>query len=1194
MESAEPKSAAAATKAAKRSRWISWAATSAAAVLLVALSYYGLQYFRSSSFSDERGFRVLREMTGQFANFQEAVAGLLTLVPSKNRDKFLASLSLGGQWGIVDPDCPSDLPAAARFVVDISSSKRPFTVSSCPTAGNSQSDTRTRTGLRETLSSQLPTFMRQDFFDMVILALGDGVALARVTRAHDDEHGVELHATDSENLIVANVSGMLQHALRLERAQDAKAGGGDEPSSGPLAHPVVLTDAIAGDTYRVFIQPFEPAYPVATHTSTKDAPDDQQGSPLYLVAFKRQDLLESFLDTLGPSGTLSITLIVLLGVLMWPLLSLRFSAPQEAIASTQVFAAVIALLLIPVVVSVSGFSLWARHRLVLWADQAAERYAQDVERALISELGEGARTLDHLADQYLARSDLTENRFVMSGKSALACINKPECEVSLTLPASQIELPIQWSSMRSAAPLNLEGRSAGLTLNLFGGDAPDTLALADRAYFRAIKHAQEWTPGELWSHIDAYRPKHGLVAQRLFNRSDAARVLQLAVPMQANGERIGVMTADSRAYALTASIRPPLLRFAVIDATNGVVLFHSDDNRSLAENLLVETEQSSALREAMQRRASRFSLNRVGLRDHFSAIYMGEGHRFHYRPVPGVPWGVVTFYSTESIGSIVLQTAVATLATAFACAAVLVLLGSLWVFLFPGRPELDALAFVWPKWGSRHRYRTTAIGAIGLVIGGVALLLALLRDSGAWLALSVSAFLACAVWVVAQRKRRASGRPAPIDVRTYEKHYASCLLTAMLLVPVLGTLWLAADYHDVSLAAYIRGELKSAARDLQQRERLIAEDLERFMPNVDVALRKQAANILTERLSVPGYRIDEERSRQSQDNSTTPWQLIDVPEGLWLRIDGPPHIGSLRSVIWTLSTSEQAQRGRRRSGAQSSEAREIIDRTAVRHWHRAEDGTVANISMPLQSSDANAPSLDYDDELSMRYRWSNTLLLIALVLGTVIVLTLLCWHAARRLFGIRIPFAGRFAPELPNPLKAQRLLDAELELSRVRKAHAGEFTRKDEQDWRAAHLGDLYAEAWESLEANERLLLHQLAHGYFANPENTRVIERLLRAGYVKLWPWPRIAEAGFADYIRGIEDTHEFQQLQEQATDNLWHRIRTPLLIVVIVIAGLLMWLAGSAMQLLSATLAGMAALFSSITQVTSFATKDNKPKTP
>src|SRR5690606_4149807 len=294
-------------------------------------------------------------------------------------------------------------------------------------------------------------------------------------------------------------------------------------------------------------------------------------------------------------------------------------------------------------------------------------YAQNVESGLVSELSEGARVLDHLADQYLARSEIIENRFVMNGKSGLACVDTLDCEVPLTLPASQFDLPIQWSSMRSAAPLNLEGRSAGLTLNLFGGDAPDTLALADRAYFRAIKQAQEWTPGDLWSHL--YQPKHGLVAQRLFNRSDAARVLQLAVPMLHEEKRIGVMTADSRAYALTASIRAPLLRFAVVDATNGVVLFHSDDNRSLAENLLVETEQSSALREAMQRRTSTYSLNRVGLRDHFSANYMGESHRFYYRPVTGVPWGVVTFYSTESIGNIVLQTAVATLATAFACAA---------------------------------------------------------------------------------------------------------------------------------------------------------------------------------------------------------------------------------------------------------------------------------------------------------------------------------------------------------------------------------------------------------------------------------------------------------------------------------------------------------------------------------------------
>ena len=73
--------------------------------------------------------------------------------------------------------------------------------------------------------------------------------------------------------------------------------------------------------------------------------------------------------------------------------------------------------------------------------------------------------------------------------------------------------------------------------------------------------------------------------------------------------------------------------------------------------------------------------------------------------------------------------------------------------------------------------------------------------------------------------------------------------------------------------------------------------------------------------------------------------------------------------------------------------------------------------------------------------------------------------------------------------------------------------------------------------------------------------------------------EAGFAEYIRTMDDDQEFVQLQK-ASQNLWHRIRAPLLLVVVLVAGLLMWLAGSAMQILSATLAGIAALFSSIAQ--------------
>jgi hypothetical protein len=220
------------------------------------------------------------------------------------------------------------------------------------------------------------------------------------------------------------------------------------------------------------------------------------------------------------------------------------------------------------------------------------------------------------------------------------------------------------------------------------------------------------------------------------------------------------------------------------------------------------------------------------------------------------------------------------------------------------------------------------------------------------------------------------------------------------------------------------------------------------------------------------------------------------------------------------------------------------------------------------------------------------LTLASTLAASFVILTLMCWHAARRLFGIRIPFTGRFVPKGADALCAEQLLDAELELLELKKKHSDEFTWKDECDWRAVRCGPVYSAAWATLKPGERLVMHQLAAGYFANPENTATIENLLRRGYLKLWPWPRIVEAGFAEFIRSLDDAQELAQLQEKAKQNLWHRIRTPLLIVVIVIAGLLMWLAGSAMQILSATMAGIAALFSSISQVSSFANRDAKAR--
>ncbi len=927
-------------KSAKPSRWLPLAISVIAAGLMVGLAYYGLQYFRSSTVSDERAFRALREMIGQFGNFQSAIAGLLTLVPSDvnadTRKTFQSSLSLEGQWDLQTDECgtAASPDRHAQLIVDTSTAARDFTMTTmgaCQIKGDADKSGARKIKLSESLARQLPTFVAQEQFDVVILSLVDGTTLASIPGQRRSEPGSELHDTGSHSLVVAKVSGLLHHAMRQEEAEDFArtklASAKDEKRELP-PHPVVLTDTIAGETYRIFIQPFEPDYPVTIAQANTASPAPQaenapKQTPLYLVGLKKQDVFKTLVDTFGSTGTLSITLIVLLAVLTWPLMSLKFSSPQEPISSTQVLAASVALLLIPSVVTVTGFSVWSRHRLDSWADRAAEVYAARVERAVLQELSADARTLDDLATQFAANPKMVEKHFKMENTN-VACLASARdklasCMFPLTVPGAGSRVPASWSALRSAAPLNLQGESAGLTIDLFGRPAPERpLDLRDRPYFKAIANGEEWHPDELWSHQDLKAdrlrlPAHGLVAQRLFNRSDGARVLQVAVPMHSESdERIGLVTADSRAYALAASVRPPLLRFAVIDSANGVVLFHSDDARSLSENLLVETEQNASLRDVMRKRVAPRTLNRVAVRDHFGGLYLGEWQRFYHRPVAGLPWGIVVFYSAESLAEIVLQTAVATLATSFAFSGVVILVFCLLAFMLPGRPDLDILAALWPKWESRERYRTIAACAAIVVLIEACVVVARLRV-GSLVAVGVGmacAVIACHAAIAWMRRRKASGGSQSINVRAYQKYYVGCMLGAMCAISVLPTIWFATDYHDVSVAASVRNELGQAADDVELRYGVIAGDLRRFMPDVGIRTRVDHARTLRDALTVPGY-----EAQPPDERGAVEWLLLDAQPGLWLRACGPPMIGFVRRTIWALSTAEQAQVQRLRSGA---------------------------------------------------------------------------------------------------------------------------------------------------------------------------------------------------------------------------------------------------------------------------------------
>lgn len=1193
--------------------WLSLAVAALAVVLIATLGVYGLRIFRSAAFSDERAFRVLNEIGDQLGNFQNTIASLMPdFVPESSSGNVQPLRVLALQDVSISPSTCSQEElgnqAPIAFRIDIHYAARPFSVRKCV-----ENLEKTAIEVRGTLHQHLPQFVEQRYFDTLVIAPANGVAIASLSRETGAGPQVRLHPAEAAGFSVVDASGLLRHAAQQEEKDDKVAmdtdDGANAPSAGPApSHPLVLNEKIGGRNYRVFVLPFEPTYPIEL-VSEPSAPISATPSRhLYLIGLKEVDTFESFAAALGSRGANVMTLIALLAIMAWPLLSLRFLTTHEPISRTQFALILSALAAVPAILTCAGFAVWSTQRLQIWADKGAEVYARAIERSLLEELSLGTKVLDTFAKEIVAATPkecVGTELFVSCPKTFNKQTDREQTERG------------QHPRIRVVAALNLEGQSSGLVRYTLGpSGASERLKLADREYFRAIREEQEWPKGE-WAPwnvggLQFYQPLHGLVAQRLFNRSDAARALQIAVPIQrANGERIGVATGDTRAYALANAAAVPLLRFAVIDNATGVVIFHSDDGRSLAENFFVETEQNPRLRALMSKRSSRWSFSKVASEDHFEGRYVGEPHRFFFRPVAGAPWSVVVMYSTDTIAAVIRQATLATITTYFALLiAVLIILGFIFL-LARGRPDRDMLALLWPKWRSRDRYAVFAAAA-WIVLAAVILYLLLDQRSSTirWAAVcGLVALLAAAFSIRLQLWRKPWDRAA-MTLQTYQNAFVVCVVCALIVVAVVPTAWLTTRYHDTALKGLIGEELRAAAAKISEGHSVVVNDLRRwtaYVPERRDELDSWA--IVKERFS-PGFVAEDIRTTRAGSPKCTAWVSNVFPSGPWLtndRLQWDPGQRFL-DAMWSGSNGARASRGWRtweiplKSGEEEPDPVKNASGPAgsdpcagqmylVSSRSRTHDGRRFIVAMTGNPrGDAADYQPIYDDDLNLHDRKPG-IVLGAVAIALVLALALLSWHVSRRLFGIRIPFAGRYLAPSSQSVDQRALLEAELDLLAQAERRGKDFTLKDQMDWRVARCKAHYQAMWDALDKEEQLLLHQLAKGSFANPENQSVIERLIARGYLTLRPWIRIADCGFETFARTAEPEGTFAAWQREASRSTWTLIRTPLLVIVVAVAVLLTWVAGSAMQIFSATLVGAAALFTSITQLTGFLRKESRP---
>ncbi|HMN46500.1 MAG TPA: hypothetical protein PKE27_18130 [Povalibacter sp.] len=1191
-----------------RGNWMPIVLTLVGVFFVGIVGYFALQYLRGSAFQEERAFRVLGEVSKQFDNMQETLGSLLTLVPESlltgecglaDTGEYIAKLKLTDlnlkRFAAKTPT------AGDRFDVVMDDPRRPFTV-------HTRAATRSGCSLQitGTLQQHLPAFVAQRYFDEVLLTLQSGAVLGTVSNRSGDPARADLHPDTSIDRPVADARLLLLRAAaesdagRLSDFWNTQAEKREPLYQQPF-HSVAFRQSIGGHTYVVSVLPIIPSYAVRVDTRPNGGDAQEAQALLYLIGLKRQHLGQQATDALGPAGTLTVTTLVLLGILLWPFIGLRLATKHSAISGFQVFAVIVSLLLIPVVLTACGVWLWNDLRLLVWADRGAEHYAAGIERSLRHELEESVLLLDayrDLANSPTACTSATDAPVRLdpqTRKTALATIVRQpggaDCKIFLQSRPTPDDALGNWSPIRTAVPLDSVGTSIAPRITAFGNvPVKSKLDVRDRAYFRSLSAGQQWMSS------DDHGEPVPFVAQRLFNRSDAARTLQLAIPRTRETLWRGAMIGDTRVYGLTAGIRPPLLRFAVIDRANGEVLFHSDDERSLAENLLTETDDNAALRQALS--SGGWAERRIALEDHFSTQYVGEPHRFYYRSMAGVPWGVVVYYPTRTLSEISLDATIATLATCIGFVTLIALMLVATAFFGSIRPDRHLLSCIWPQWEWRHSYPRIALGltCFGAIL--IAGLIYCLRYGHAWIVGLV--VIATGILIALLFARFDAIAPRTTTPRAYRAFYAWAVVAFIAVIVIAPTAMLAFRYQDVSMQGYLRNALAQSANDVQQRRRLMQSDLARWVPD---AAERQARYpdgwTLARLLPVPGF-----RNEPGAEPTCSLWSMTAFPDLPWIDADGPARLDMIRRTIWrvTTATSPQERRGVRSTAgggdsqprcsfAVSSSPRDAVaNRPAVQRLLRTEDDRIIRIRFEATAAAATpAPN----DDVIHRDRWWSTWNAALLSLALLFVLVVLVANAARRLFGIYLPFGARhveLAPQAGFPF--DELLETELKIDQLKVQLGDRFTDKDAADLRRIHCTGRYQQLWSTLSADERHLLHQLAMGQFANPENTATIESLLYKRYIRLRPWPVINDQGFADFARSAPELEQFsadrRQWAREEAESTWNRVRKPLLLIGVLLAIGLMALAGTTMQIVSTALAAITALLGSVTQVTNFVRKD------
>jgi len=531
------------------------------------------------------------EPKGEQKDEPKAAAAWVTKAVKDLNDPVLANA------GIEGPDVPTDTlrKALAEYSASIAGEGATLRLRLQP-PGSSQVPTQPTVTVRMSTRAALGDIFRKNLaqgaFDTLALTTPDGYVVYADGRRAD-----ELSAMSLGTLLPAPADPKAPRDFR------------------PLAQTIALQPVqIAGVDYRMFVQ----HCCRVEHQNIAGVP---LAIDLALVGFTQTDALSAASLAISPVLVLGGIAFVLAALVGWSFLKMALVGPQQRVTKLDV--------LMLAASSVFGLALGT---VLLLTIAAYARLSTDVDhqlRQLATRLNQSLTS--EIEDAYSQTTAMAEHLRVVC---ANASDSETEKECSAAITELERDVPDQGNPYPGYVSFTLAD-DEGYQRVKVGGSARTArrIVVADRAYFRQVNDGNAWPLTQC---------PLGCVLESHWSWITGNPQVALSMPTRIPGLPVAVLAFPMR--PLLQPALPAGFEFAVIDAA-GQVQFHSDKQRNVHENLLVETDQNARLQSII-------NAHRAGT---LNTSYWGRPYRAYVTPavVPG--WSVITLHDKQHTRSLVLE-----------------------------------------------------------------------------------------------------------------------------------------------------------------------------------------------------------------------------------------------------------------------------------------------------------------------------------------------------------------------------------------------------------------------------------------------------------------------------------------------------------------------------------------------------------